>query len=129
MLAEALLREMRDGARRVDGGSFPRVPDRLQVDEAYWASAVGSLGLDPSRYDRDAPERRLRAIVARLGIDYVEMLGQLRAAGAQGRDLFLRDDIHWSAEGHRIAAEELARALAEPLRVPAGETDRSAKVR
>ena len=111
-LTEALLGAIRDEAAKAGALTvLLEVPDRLQVDDALWEEAVRAFKLDRAAYDRDLPETRLRAIAARLGIRYGEVLGPLRHRTAAGEKLFLAEDIHWNARGHDVAAQELARAI------------------
>lgn len=112
-LAEALLAAIHQEAARAGARTvLLEVPDRLQVDDELWEDAVRAFGLDRGRYDRTLPEKRLRAITERAGIGYVELLDPLRRTMSAGENVFLAEDIHWNATGHKIAAEELARALA-----------------
>jgi len=112
LLTEALLGAIRDEAAKAGALTvLLEVPDRLHVDDALWEEAVRAFKLDRAAYDRDLPEMRLRAIAARLGIRYVELLGPLRHRTAAGEKLFLSEDIHWNARGHDVAAQELARAI------------------
>jgi hypothetical protein len=64
-------------------------------------------------------------------IGFVDLTPPFLAAAGQGSLLYLADDIHWSAEGHRLAAEVLADHLAvapkpESLRVVGSGRDCSA---
>jgi PAS domain S-box-containing protein len=62
----------------------------------------------------DLPER-LGAIVAGISTDveYLDLTPTFRAATAEGTSVFLADDTHWTAEGHRIVAEALHRLEAD----------------
>ena len=115
-LAEAILGAMRDDAARAGARLVVLVvPERLQVENSPWDEVVRGLGVDPARYDRDLPDRRLREIADRLGILLVDPLAQQRRLAAQGRALFLPEDPHWNAAGHAVAAEALREALAPVL--------------
>jgi SGNH hydrolase-like domain, acetyltransferase AlgX len=45
------------------------------------------------------------------GIDYVDLTPALRREAADGSLVYFPDDEHWTDEGHRVAAEEIARAI------------------
>lgn len=117
-LAEALLGAVRDEAASVGAPLVILVvPDRFQVEDDLWEQAVQELGLDRSAYHRERPNRVLAEIGQRLGVVVVDPLAVLRARASSGASLFIPDDPHWNEEGHRLAAEELRRAL-EPLIPP-----------
>ena len=45
------------------------------------------------------------------GIDFTDLTVPLESAARSGRLVYLVDDPHWSAEGHAVVAEEIARAI------------------
>ena len=53
------------------------------------------------------------------GIGFLDLTPRLRAEAAAGSLPYLTDDTHWSAEGHRAAAHELAEFLARRRVAPA----------
>lgn len=73
----------------------------------------GSRRLDPG-----LPSRRIEQITSALGIEVVNLLEPLRSAASSER-LYYRDDSHWTAAGHRIAASELSRGLSGRGWIPA----------
>jgi hypothetical protein len=88
------------------------VPRDLQVSEAEWndtyRKAAGGGRLDP-----DLPMRRLGSAVSAAGGVWLDLLPAFRARYAPG--LYFGVDPHWTAEGHRLAAEELRPAVAARL--------------
>ncbi|QPD03657.1 MAG: hypothetical protein Nkreftii_001431 [Candidatus Nitrospira kreftii] len=71
------------------------------------------VGGGATRWDvNDLPDR-LRGIVAEISsdIDYLDLTPALRSAARNNTMVFLDDDTHWTAEGHRVVAEALAEAL------------------
>jgi hypothetical protein len=62
----------------------------------------------------DLPEA-LRSAVAAVstGLPYVDLTPRLQAEASGGALLYLPDDPHWTAEGHRAAAEVLAEYFSE----------------
>ncbi len=68
--------------------------------------------------DRDRPGRRLAAICDELGVPFLDLNPVFRSH-EQPDVLFLRRNAHWSAAGHALAAQAVARRLAEcELAVP-----------
>lgn len=53
----------------------------------------------------------LRGIGREAGVRVIDLDPALRAAAQRGVELTLRGDLHWSADGHRVAAEALAGEL------------------
>jgi hypothetical protein len=108
-----LLAEVRDAAEA--GGArllVFTVPARPQVDTG-WAELLDtrypSLALDPP-----AVNARIVGLAAEHGVELLDLLPAFRAAHAEGRALHnVIDDDHWNAEGHRLAAELVAAALAD----------------
>jgi lysophospholipase L1-like esterase len=67
----------------------------------------------------DLPER-LGAWCKRSGVEYLDLTPALQAAARQGRLVYLVDDPHWTADGHAVAAEEVARRLQHQSPSPSG---------
>lgn len=112
---DALLRRMRDTVR-ASGGELRvfYVPHRAEVQPAQPISREPILhaGLDPR-----AVARELAVRCAALGIPFVDPVPEFRRALASepGRaPLYFEYDWHWTARGHRLAAEALATHLANP---------------
>lgn len=123
-LAEAIFAAMNDrvkaaGARLV----ILVVGDRLQVEDSLWADALRELRIDPAACDRDRPDRHLEEIGRKLGIAIIDPLASFRSHAASGETLFIPDDPHWNAEGHRLAAEALLGGL-RPIVSPEAEARR-----
>jgi hypothetical protein len=92
------------------------IPDEFQVNDALWTAvreaSARSFGLPPSAFQRDLPQRRIGRWAEERGVRVLDLLPALREAEREGRTYHLRD-THWNAHGNRVAARELARALAE----------------
>jgi lysophospholipase L1-like esterase len=102
-------------------------------DEVYWPLVEHSLGraelersLDfISTYNhmplhaadisanRLAQNELMREFCASAGIPLLDLTPVLEQAAASGRAVYFADDAHWNAAGHQIAAEELAKFLAQ----------------
>ncbi len=96
-------------------GSVPAlmmIPSHLQVDQELWAETMAERDLDPSKHDASASNRRLAGICEEHGIAALDLLPVLREAHASSSvPLYYRKNPHWTAEGHRVAAEALAEFL------------------
>lgn len=89
------------------------LPGPLQYDDRVWAEAVALCGLQPERYERDRPNRRLAAWAREAGVEVVDLLPAFREAVAADPALQPYLGVHFDARGHRLAAQVLAAALAE----------------
>lgn len=76
------------------------------------ANFEGVRGGTAWRDVNDLPDR-LRSIVANISpeIDYLDLTPVFRSTVRNHTLVFLHDDTHWTADGHRIVAETLAEAL------------------
>jgi hypothetical protein len=76
------------------------VPSRRQLSTAGWTEIKTYLH-DPTAFDPDLPDERLRSICRKLGIPFV--------AAKQHLDIsdYLENDPHWNAKGHRRIANLL----------------------
>jgi lysophospholipase L1-like esterase len=72
-------------------------------------------GVDPKRLlgNRLAQNELMAGFCGREGIELVDVTPDLAATAAQGLNVYFPDDSHWNARGHQVAAERLARFLAE----------------
>ena len=86
-------------------------PTRWQVDDAAWGRYRRAWGLPESSFDRDHATRVVMEGLAGLGVDHLDLLPAFRAAGARGARLYYAHDSHWTADGHALAAAELAREI------------------
>jgi lysophospholipase L1-like esterase len=102
-------------------------------DEVYWPLVERSFGQEELqrsldfissynhmpiraadiRANRLVQNELLREFCAGAGIPFLDLTPALEQAAASGRPVYFPDDAHWNAAGHQIAAEELARFLAE----------------
>jgi len=102
---------------REDGAELLVVllPSQYQVDQHKWQEVLGQLSLDEDdlgELDWDYPHRLVRAYCAGSQIPCLD-LREAFAASERVSDLFLTviDDGHFSALGHRLAAEEITAFL------------------
>lgn len=86
------------------------IPDEFQVDAALRQAVCAQAGRPEADFDLDRPQRRLADLARELGFELVDPLPELRALTVAGRRLYVPCDSHWNGEGHRVAAEALARS-------------------
>ncbi len=116
-LAEAILAKLAQEIR--EAGAEPvlvNIPYLPQVYDDVWA---GSFGARPETFDREVGTRRLADVSARIGMPFVDTTPAMAAETKRlGRWLHFRQDAHPTAEGHRVIAETVGRALVELGLVP-----------
>jgi len=79
---------------------FVIVPDHLQL-------------LDPSAFgdcDIERPQREIRKHFTDAGINFIDLLPELRTDGDPA-SLYFREDKHWTARGHQVASEIVSKHL------------------
>ena len=90
------------------------IPDQFQLEDELWRQLMA--GTDrPEDFERDYPQQQISARCRSHGINYIDLLPELRAAQIRGRTYHLQD-THWNARGNRVAGEALARWLVERYR-------------
>lgn len=89
------------------------VPSLQAVEPRAFTHSIAYLEFDEEDFDLDKPYRLVAAHVTALGAGVVDPLPRFRAARAAGRSLYLRNDMHFNAEGHRLFAEAIAAGLGE----------------
>ena len=89
------------------------IPQRFQVDPREWAAVAFDYGLASEAFDLGLPNRRVTEVCSDVGLTCVDLLPSLREAG--GRLYMPRGDMHWTAPGHRVAAEALAAAVLDAV--------------
>ncbi len=104
ILADADRRAHEGGARLL----VAFVPTKYRTYHGLVSAPEGSAAADWVLNDLPA---RLGERLAAQGIEYLDLTDALRHAARAGTHPYLLDDSHWSAAGHRIAAEAIARRL------------------
>ena len=91
------------------------IPCAEQVDDQLWEELSRRAIRRGERFEREAPQRRIRAICASSGVPVLSLAESFRAHSADraAPGLFLGGRFHLSDEGHRVAAEAVARFLTE----------------
>lgn len=116
-LTEAILSGLRDEvAKRGSKLVVVLVAAPEQVYPAQWDQTVAhNPALQSLAWDLDAPNRRLNDFLQRENISHLDLLPIFRQAAAQPETppLHFQHDQHWTAAGHRLAAEAIHQFLLE----------------
>lgn len=110
-LTEAILARLRDEVES-RGGRLVVIlaPAPEQVYPTRWERTLAANpAMQTLSWDLDAPNRRLVDFLASEGIPYLDLLPVFRQAAGQADTppLYFRHDQHWTAAGHRLAAETI----------------------
>jgi hypothetical protein len=95
------------------------IPDEVQVDGTLQRQVVEASGLGSEAFDFDLPNALLKAQLAKLHIDHLDLLPSFREATTNTR-LYRRNDTHWNIKGNELAAQIILKHLLAQLRLPAG---------
>ncbi|MBZ0266582.1 SGNH/GDSL hydrolase family protein [bacterium] len=95
------------------GAEFRMVilPDRIQVNEDERREVLAHLRMRDRQFDWDKPQRRLRALLEREGVSYLDLLEPFRER-AGNEQLFDPGNMHWNVRGNEFVAERIAAWLA-----------------
>lgn len=106
--AFAALTKIRRLAEEADGRLAVAIaPSREQV---YWDTVVRWLTRDPSRYDREKPNRLVLEWCRQTGVHCLDLLPVLEAVAGH-EQVYWKFDGHWTAKGHKLVAEAIGRFL------------------
>jgi lysophospholipase L1-like esterase len=110
VLAEIIGTARRAGARTV----LAVLPAAEQVDRRRWPALVAAgYRMDPAMLTDTTVPDRTAALAARHGAAFADLVGAFRARPDQ--PLYYILDEHWTAAGHRLAADTLADTIAPLL--------------
>lgn len=88
-------------------------PTRWQVDEDSWRRYRDAWERAEDAFERDHAQRVVRTELAEAGVEVLDLLPEMREATAAGEHLYFRRDMHWTRNGHRVAARAVRRRLDE----------------
>jgi len=88
------------------------VPSRLEIDDRTWRLTRRLYGWDEAGWDQARVAQRAKEIGAQAGFPVLDLTDALRRAEETEGEPYFTYDGHWSALGHRVAAEEVQRFLA-----------------
>jgi lysophospholipase L1-like esterase len=86
------------------------IPEIAQVEPAERARTMADYRFSEDEVNWDRPQVELRAQAEQAGLTTVDLLPTFRASPERDA-LYLPNDQHFTALGHRAAADELARAI------------------
>ena len=87
------------------------IPQYVQTSQSIFERSVRKYGHDPTKYDKEKPNRELAKLCGKLGIDYLDLLPVLKEETSMGNGLYYPRDGHWNVEGHRIAGREIIKDM------------------
>lgn len=95
------------------------VPSRMEIHDDAWALAQSTYRLRAGQWARQAVVRRLEQCARESGYPVLDLSSALKAAdrGWRGRPYFAHDG-HWTAIGHRAAAQAILAELRQRGFVP-----------
>lgn len=89
------------------------VPASWQVYDGEWNELIEANKLKPSAWSSDFPNQYLAQRAATIQTPMLDLLPALRGAGEHtSASLYFSSDKHWTADGHAVAAREVAAFLA-----------------
>jgi len=107
-LLEQLDRTARDMGARL---AVAVVAGRDEVYPEWWAEVLETYPeMKARQWDVDAPRRRIAALCREKGIPVLELAPVMREQ-RQAEPLHFHRDGHWTAAGHRVAADAMANFL------------------
>jgi lysophospholipase L1-like esterase len=86
------------------------VPDMSQFDDEMRARTMANFRFRDDEVDWDLPQRNLSVQAQRVGVLMLDLLPLFRSLDDRA-SLYLRIDTHFSAYGHQVTADALARFL------------------
>lgn len=86
------------------------LPDRYQVNLDEQHAALAHLRMPDRDFDWDKPQRRLREMLDREGISYLDLLEPFREA-TKHEQLFDPGNTHWNVRGNEFVADQIAEWL------------------
>jgi lysophospholipase L1-like esterase len=86
------------------------IPDMSQFDEDMRARTMANFRFRDDEVDWDRPQRDLAAVASHDGVPMLDLLPEFRAMPDRA-DLYLRIDTHFTAYGHTVTADAIAKYL------------------
>jgi hypothetical protein len=96
------------------------IPEWRMLERAYWQRDANKRLVESGRGGPDAPVKLLDGIARRIGVPHLDLLPVFQPP--VDRDglfhYYIEGDYHWTADGHIVAADAVARFLAEQGLLP-----------
>jgi hypothetical protein len=112
---DGLLTATRDESARLGAAyALVIVPGKWQVHREDWAEVLAERD-EPAddRWALGRPNKRLARLATARDIPVLDLLPVMRDASSRGLRLYYQRDIHWNAAGHAVAADAVARFVAD----------------
>ncbi len=93
--------------------AYVLAPSYLQVDPEKWNAGLAEFGEPPEKYELDQPNKFLMDFAREEGLIMYDLLPRMRNETAAGVVLYHPEEIHWTAEGNRVAGEEILKMIRE----------------
>lgn len=90
------------------------IPDHVQLDRTLQTEYLAAVSDPAARYDFGKPQRLLVSWSREQGIPVVDLQPVFERAGS-AEQLYFRNDFHWTAQGHQLAAEAIVDMLQREL--------------
>jgi hypothetical protein len=91
-----------------------------QVDESRWERLLSQYpAMQQRRWSLEQPTAKAAELLDAAGIPVLDLLPRFRATAANGVELHLPDDGHWTADGHALAGGATAEFLVQSGLIPA----------
>ena len=84
------------------------IPARETIQQDAFEDSIGYIDIETTDFDLEKPYRNLRRFCDAESIPFCDPREAFRQGG---EGLYLPHDMHFSAKGHRLFAEELAKTL------------------
>ena len=84
------------------------IPDRYQVEPAYWEQWLKKFHLDASKFDLNLPNQHIQKLCGAKGISYIDATPALRSGQSREGQMYFRIDNHLAPRGHEVIAQVLA---------------------
>jgi hypothetical protein len=86
------------------------IPQMAQFDDEMRTRTMADFRFTADEVDWDRPQQEFQAQTERLGLPVLDLLPIFRDRSDRA-DLYLRQNTHFTALGHRVAAQQLAEFL------------------
>jgi hypothetical protein len=110
-VTESLIAAARDAAEH-SGAQFIMViaPHKAQLDATEWERLIRGSPVRGTTWDQSIPVRRLTSSALESGVHAIDLLPTLQAA-PDPSSLYFAENSHWTARGHRLVAQTIAKHL------------------
>jgi hypothetical protein len=88
------------------------IPAAWEVYAEHWEGVLQRLpAMRDAALDLERPSKRLAAFLTAHAVPFVNLLPEFRSAASDSPPLYVKNDAHWTFEGHRLATKVVAENL------------------